>query len=110
MFLEQAAFIQKKRRRNASIPDRGKDPDMTYYWDGAYENTEDDWTDLKTKGPDGLIADTDLLYPADDVPGWESAVTGWVGEGDSIDYLKFTLLEADLVSFTVSASDKVNFM
>ena len=82
---------------------------MPYYWDGAYENTEDDWTDLKTKGPDGLVADTDLLYPADDVPGWESAVTGWVGEGDSIDYLKFTLREADMVSFTVSASDTVKF-
>ena len=82
---------------------------MPYYWDGAYESTEDDWTDLKTNGPDGLVADTDLLYPHDDVFGWESDVTGWVGEGDSIDYFKFTLGEADMVSFTVGASDTVKF-
>ena len=82
---------------------------MPYYWDGGYESTEDDWTDLKTNGPDGLVADTDLLYPVGDNPGWESDVTGWVGEGDAIDYYKFTLGEADMVSFTVGASDTVKF-
>ena len=82
---------------------------MPYYWDSAYESTEDDWTDLKKNGPDGLVADTDLLYPVGDDIGWDSSVTGWVGEGDSIDYFKFTLGEADMVSFTVGASDTVKF-
>lgn len=82
---------------------------MPYYWDSAYESTEDDWTDLKKNGPDGLVADTDLLYPVGDDIGWDSSVTGWVGEGDSIDYFKFSLGEADMVSFTVGASDTVKF-
>jgi hypothetical protein len=81
---------------------------MPYYGD-VYESTEDDWTDLKTNGPDGLVADTGLLYSVGDEPGWDSDVTGWVGESDAIDYMKFTLREADIVSFTVSASDTVKF-
>lgn len=81
---------------------------MPFYGD-VYESTEDDWTDLKTKGPDGLVADTGLLYSVGDEPGWESDVTDWVGEGDPIDYFKFTLRETDMVSFTVSASEEVKF-
>lgn len=81
---------------------------MPYYGD-VYESTEDDWTDLKMKGPDGLVADTGLLYSVGDEPGWDSDVTGGVGEGDPIDYFKFTLRETDMASFTVSASQEVKF-
>jgi len=76
------------------------------------ENTEfftegyngDDWTDLKTEGEFGEVGDIGLVFD-----GCFDLAYDWVGCGDAVDYMHFSLDSAAKLSFMVDASDAVKF-
>ena len=59
----------------------------------------DDWTDLKTEGDSGMVGDVGVL----DAYSFELC-SDWVGFGDAVDYMRFTLFSAAKVSFSVDAT------
>ena len=74
----------------------------TYFLKG---DNSDDWTDVKTAGPDGAVGDAGTLN-ADT----ESVIAdGWVGFGDAVDYRKITVESAAKLSFAVEAAAPVKF-
>ena len=67
-------------------------------------NSCDDWTDLRTLGPDGSV----------EYAGWideyaSELVRDWVGFGDAVDYNGFYLGSAASVCFSVNATDAASF-
>ena len=65
----------------------------------------DDWTDLKTKGVEGEVESVGAITVDS-----TSLVQGeWVGLGDEFDYRLFTIQSPAMLSFTVTASDAVEF-
>ena len=77
-----------------------KDPDATVT--PVIDNT-DDWTDLKTKGINGKVAELGMLDE-------NIKKTGWVGMDDAVDYMTFTLDNAASLSFDVSSTDAAKFV
>ena len=75
--------------------------DCTFYTQG--ENY-DDWTDLKTAGAYGNVGYVGVIdeYSTD-------LATGWVGFGDAVDYMGFTLFNGAKLSFSLDASDAAAF-
>ena len=72
-----------------------------FFLDG---NNSDDWTDLVTEGADGAVDDIGILN--------ESCFdlrSDWVGFGDAVDYVRFTLDTAAKLCFSVMADDAVKF-
>ena len=67
------------------------------------DNT-DDWIDVKTAGPDGLVGYVGPIYE----PGVVIA-DEWVGYGDAVDYKEFTLDKAAKLTFDVTATDAAKF-
>jgi len=64
----------------------------------------DDWTDVRTNGPDGEVGDIGVL----DEYSFELQ-SDWVGFGDSVDYARFSIWNAASLSFTIDATDAANF-
>ena len=77
-----------------------KDPNATVI--PVIDNT-DDWTDLKTEGAAGEV---EKLGTLDE----NIKKTGWVGTGDAVDYMTFTLDNAASLSFDVSSTDAAKFV
>ena len=77
-----------------------KDPNATVT--PVIDNT-DDWTDLKTEGVDGEVVKLGTLDE-------NIKKTGWVGTGDAVDYMTFTLDNAASLSFDVSSTDAAKFV
>ncbi|MBR4717622.1 MAG: hypothetical protein IKP09_06130 [Lentisphaeria bacterium] len=67
-------------------------------------NNYDDWTDLKTLGPDGWVGYAGMI---DEYAG--ELISDWVGFGDAVDYNGFFLGTAASVSFSVNATDAASF-
>ena len=67
-------------------------------------DASDDWTDLKTKGPEGAVGDLGVIDGAEDI-----LLENWVGFGDAVDYRRFTLESAATLGFSVAASGKTKF-
>ena len=76
--------------------------DCTFYTQGW---NCDDWTDLETEGASGSVG----YVGAIDEYSTEDLVADWVGFGDAVDYMGFTLFNAAKLSFSVSADDAVTF-
>ena len=72
----------------------------------VFENGDntDDWTDMKTMGPDGTVGNYQILTE----PGIVES-DGWVGYGDTIDYAAFTLGTAASLAFDLNATDAAKF-
>ena len=66
---------------------------------------DDDWTDLKTNGPDGLVYDAGTF--TEDTIGTPLEEEGWVGFGDEIDYKVFRISGPAKLNFTIGADDAV---
>ena len=77
-----------------------KDPNATVI--PVIDNT-DDWTDLKTEGINGKVAELGTLDE-------NIKKTGWVGTDDAVDYMTFTLDNAASLSFDVSSTDAAKFV
>ena len=77
------------------------DEDTEFFTEGY---NGDDWTDLKTEGEFGEVGDIGVVYD-----GCFDLAYDWVGCGDSVDYMRFTLDSAAKLSFMVDASDAVKF-
>ena len=75
--------------------------DCTFYTQG--ENF-DDWTDLATEGAYGSVGYIGVIdeYSTD-------LADGWVGFGDAVDYMGFTLLSNAKLSFSVDADGAASF-
>ena len=73
----------------------------TFYVDG-YDG--DDWTDLRTAGAEGEVGYVGAIDECS-----EEIVTDWVGFGDSVDYMGFTLFNASKVSFSLDATGAAAF-
>jgi hypothetical protein len=67
-------------------------------------DNSDDWTDLKTEGASGQVADVGVI----DGNSYDIC-TNWVGFGDEFDYAKFTLDSSAELSFSLYATDAVKF-
>ena len=67
-------------------------------------DTSDDWTDVKTAGPNGAVGDVGSLT----VSG-SPVLTNWVGYDDAVDYCHFKLDGTATVSFTLEATDATKF-
>ena len=67
-------------------------------------DNSDDWTDLRTNGPYGMVADIGVV---DDCS--YDLRSDWVGFSDEIDYTKFTLTDAAKLSFSLSADGAAKF-
>ena len=68
-------------------------------------DNSDDWTEMKTRGADGLAATLGTVTA-------ESGTLvedGWVGYGDAIDYAAFTLDSAASLAFDLNATDAAKF-
>ena len=77
------------------------DEDTEFFTEGY---NGDDWTDLKTEGEFGEVGDIGLVFD-----GCFELAYDWVGCGDAVDYMHFTLDSAAKLSFMVDASDVVKF-
>jgi len=75
--------------------------DTEYFTEG---DNSDDWTDLKTAGELGEVADIGVLDE-----GSFDLLYGWVGFGDSIDYAGFTLDSTAKLSFSIDSTDAIKF-
>ena len=62
----------------------------------------DDWTNLKTAGAGGDVADLGVLTP-------NFSVSDWAGFGDEFDYKAFTIESAAQLTVSVTAADAVKF-
>ena len=64
----------------------------------------DDWTDLKTEGDCGMVGDVGVIdeYSFD-------LAGDWVGFGDAVDYMRFTLYSGAKLSFSIDATGAANF-
>ena len=67
-------------------------------------DNSDDWTELRTDGPDGDVGDVGVIGSTTSL-----VLKDWVGYGDEIDYKLFTIESAAKLSFTVTASDAAVF-
>ncbi|MBO4512817.1 MAG: AIDA repeat-containing protein [Victivallales bacterium] len=68
-------------------------------------DNSDDWTEMKTRGAEGLAATLGTVTA-------ESGTLvedGWVGYGDAIDYAAFTLDSAASLAFDLNATDAAKF-
>ena len=67
-------------------------------------DNSDDWTDMKSAGAYGSVGDAGVVdeYSTD-------LTTGWVGFGDEVDYMRFTLSSDAKLSFTINATDAATF-
>ena len=72
-----------------------------YFTEG---DSSDDWTDLKTAGENGEVADLGILDECS-----FDVLCDWVGYGDSVDYAGFTLESAAKLSFSIDADSAVKF-
>ena len=63
------------------------------------DDDHNNWTDLKTRGPQGEVGEVALT----------EGVSGWVGDGDEADYMAFTLDSAAKLTFDLTATDAVKF-
>ena len=92
----------------SSDPSHGVGYSISLNGDGSTFFTEgwnyDDWTDLKTAGALGEVCFVGTVdeYGAD-------LVSDWVGFGDEIDYMGFTLDSAASLRFTLDATDAATF-
>ena len=77
------------------------DEDTEFFTEG---NNGDDWTDLTTEGDFGEVGDIGLVFD-----GCFELAYDWVGFGDAVDYMHFSLDSAAKLSFMVDASDVVKF-
>ena len=68
------------------------------------ELKNDDWGDLKVRGPEGNVGDIGVIS----APG-ELISDGYAGKQDPVDYVAFTLDHAAGLSFKVSADDAAKF-
>ena len=69
-------------------------------------DNSDDWTDLKTAGAAGAVDTTTIGTIS--APGMLVS-DGWVGFGDEVDYMSFTLTDAAKLSFHVESTDQTRF-
>ena len=70
----------------------------------AVVKNNDEWQDLKEKGPEGSLRDIGII------DGSEKIITeDYVGMEDPVDYMGFTLKSAAGLSFNVSADDAAKF-
>ncbi|MCQ2378406.1 MAG: fibronectin type III domain-containing protein [Victivallaceae bacterium] len=94
----------------------GKNTDYTLKMTGEefkYAYTGDDWSDLKTKGSSsqkigkfGTLDSGDIghtLKRTDSPCGAVSSKKNWVGYGDAVDYVKFSIGDAAKLAFTLKA-------
>ena len=73
-----------------------------FYTEGdAYDN----WGDMKSMGADGAVAKIEAPV----IAAGALIEDGWVGYGDAIDYIEFTLETAASLVFDVSATDAAKF-
>ena len=105
MMLEKGTYYVSVKAANQEIPG-DSDYRLSFFGTGYLKaNNKDDWSDMKTAGFDGEI----------DFCGVISEETGdlvsndWVGLGDEFDYRSFMIQDPAMLSFTVTASDTVNF-
>ena len=77
------------------------DEETEFFTQGS---SRDDWTDLKTAGDFG---DVDYIGVVDEFSG--ELAGDWVGFGDAIDYMGFSLLNSAKLSFTINATDAASF-
>ena len=77
------------------------DEDTEFFTEGY---NGDDWTDLKSEGEFGEVGDIGLVFD-----GCFELAYDWVGCGDAVDYMHFSLDSAAKLSFMIDASDVVKF-
>jgi len=70
----------------------------------AEGDNSDDWTDLKTEGPFGMVGDIGAIDEYSN-----ELASGWVGFGDAADYMRFSLFSAAKLSFSLDATDAASF-
>ena len=104
--LEAGTYYIKVESTNAK---KGGDADYSVTLNGSSVfytkgDNSDDWTDVKTKGADGAVGNVGTIT----APGAVIA-SEWVGYGDAVDYMAFTLTSAAKLSFTVNATDEAKF-
>ena len=100
-FSMQAADAAQGGSAHYSICLNEDEDGSDFFLDG---NNSDDWTDLATEGADGSVDDIGILNDSCfDLRG------DWVGFGDAVDYVRFTLETAAKLSFSVMADDTVKF-
>jgi len=75
--------------------------DCEFFTEG---NNYDDWTDMKTEGAFGNVG---YIGAVDE--NCFDLVNDWVGFGDAVDYMGFTLFGAAKLSFSIDATDAVSF-
>ena len=105
LMLEKGTYYVSVKAANQEIPgDSGYR--LSFFGTGYLKaNNKDDWGDRKSAGFNGEI----------DFCGVISEETGdlvsndWVGLGDEFDYRSFLIQDPAMLSFTVTASDTVNF-
>ena len=90
--------------------DKGKtasDYSFTITATAIFDNADntDDWTDFKTNGAGGEVDKKTLGTLTEDEKGVMLVDNGWVGYGDSVDYMAFTLDFAAKLSFSFNATD-----
>ena len=79
------------------------DQDASVFFDKG-DNSDDWWGDVK-EGPSGAVGDAGTLTAET-----EAVVeNGWVGFGDAVDYMRFSLESGANLSFSVGASDAAKF-
>ena len=67
-------------------------------------DNSNDWGDLKTKGAEGAVGSLGAFTAQT-----KAVVADWVGFGDAIDYMAFTLDSAASLVFDVASTDAVKF-
>lgn len=65
-------------------------------------DNSDDWSDMKTNGPSGMVGDVGVLDGT-----WGVLAEDWVGYGDEIDYYGFSLNTPAKLRFTIEATDEI---
>ena len=78
-----------------------KPSDCTFYTQGC---NSDDWTDLQTEGGFGEVGSVGVIDESS-----TDLLTDWVGFGDAVDYMGFTLFNAAKLSFLIDADGAAAF-
>jgi autotransporter passenger strand-loop-strand repeat protein len=97
--LDAGTYYLKVESTTASKGGRGADYSVSVGGNSIFFNKGDNSDDSRSSAADlGTVSASGVLVPA-----------GWVGYGDTVDYMKINLAAAAKLSFTLKASDAVKF-
>lgn len=104
LMLEAGSYYVAVNSTNAA---NGGDAEYSIRLNGDSEffsegDNSDDWSDLKENGS------ASAEYGSFDIAGFNE-INGWVGLGDSVDYMQFDLESSAKLSFNIESSENIKF-